>query len=67
MYSFVNNVENWLSIDIEYIDNNKLIKLNIVAEVKFKSAGRFAVLLAVGIKFSEIFKSLAVYIIAGAF
>jgi hypothetical protein len=44
-------MEHWLVLDIEYIYNNRVVKINIVVEVEFESTRRSTIPLAVGIVF----------------
>jgi hypothetical protein len=54
--ALINDMEYRFAIDIEDIDNNKVIKINIVFKVEFESSKRSVVFLAMFIVFYEVFK-----------
>ena len=36
--SFINNIENWLSSDVEDINNNRTVKVYIIVKIESESA-----------------------------
>ena len=65
--SFVDNVKDWLPSDVENVDNNRVIKAHVFAEVELKSARRLAIALAMLTVLGEVFKCFFVDSLAGTF
>jgi hypothetical protein len=53
--------------DIENINNNRVIKVNIVFKVKFELSGRLAVLLVVFIVFYKVFQGSSINVMPCSF
>jgi hypothetical protein len=38
LYTFINNVEHRLTVNIEYINNNGIVKIDIIPQIKLETA-----------------------------
>ena len=64
---FVNYVKNRLTINKEDINNNRVIKLDVILEVKPKSAWQLAIALAISVILSQIVQSLPINVMPCSF
>ena len=54
-YSLVDNIKYRFSINIEDIDDNRVIKVDVVSQIELESTRRSTVLLAVLVVFRKVF------------
>ena len=66
-HTFVDNVKHRLAVNIEYINNNRVIEINIVSQVKLETARGSAVFLVLLTVFRQVFEYLPVNIVTGPF
>ena len=65
--TFVDNVEHRLAVNIEYINDNGVVEIDIVPQVKLETARGSAVFLALLIVFHQVFEYLSINIVTGPF
>ena len=64
---FVDNVEYRLTVNIEYINDNGIVEINIIPQIKLEMARGSTVFLALFIIFCQVFEYLPVDIVTGPF
>jgi len=60
-------MEDGFTINIKHVNNNRVVKINIIFEVKLESSGRLTVLLAVFTVFSQVIKCFLINVMPGSF
>ena len=64
--AFVNDMEDWFSVDVEDIDDNGVVKVNVVLQGKTESSGGSAVLLAVFAVLRKVVEGVSINVVAGS-
>jgi hypothetical protein len=65
--AFIDHVKDWLSGDVENVDDYRVVEVDVVSQVELKSSGWLAVLLAVLAVLCEVFKGAFINVIACLF
>jgi hypothetical protein len=65
--TFVDDVEHRLAVDIEYIDDNGVVEIDVVPQVKLETARGSTVFLALLTVFRQVFECLPVDVVTGPF